>query len=186
VRDSLRHRHDIEDAYLEAIDAARTEVILANAYFFPSRKFRRALHGAAQRGVAVTLLLQGKSDHPLQRHASRALYRSLLRAGIRIHEYYQSELHAKVAVVDGRIATVGSSNIDPFSLALAREANVFVDNVEFSAELRASLREAIENRARAVPPNYWARLSFELKARIWLSYRIARLLMAVYGVNDLR
>jgi cardiolipin synthase len=185
MRDSLRHRHDIEDAYLEAIDAARTEVILANAYFFPSRKFRRALLAAARRGVAVTLLLQGKSDHPLQRHAARALYRSLLRAGIRIHEYHQSELHAKVAVVDGRVATVGSSNIDPFSLALAREANVFVDDPGFSAELRASLREAIEMRARAVPDNYWARLSFFLKARIWLSYRVARALMAVYGVNDL-
>ena len=83
------------------------------------------------------------------------------------------------------MATVGSSNIDPFSLALAREANVFVDNLEFSAELRASLLEAIESRARAVPRNYWARLSFALKARIWLSYRITRFLMAIYGVSDL-
>ena len=186
VRDSLRHRHDIEDAYVEAIDAARAEVILANAYFFPSRRFRRVLLAAARRGVAVTLLLQGKSDHPLQRHAARALYRALLGAGIRIHEYYQSELHAKVAVIDGRVATVGSSNIDPFSLALAREANIFADDPAFAGELRRSLHQAIENRARAVPLNYWARLSFALKARIWLSYRITRLLMAVYGVNDLR
>ena len=186
VRDSLRHRHDIENAYLEAINSARNEVIVANAYFFPSRKFRRALLEAARRGVAVTLLLQGMSDHPLHRHAARALYRSLLRAGIRIHEYYLSELHAKVAVIDGRLATVGSSNIDPFSLALAREANVFVDDRPFAAELRRSLCDEIENRARAVPRNYWARLSLQLKARIWLSYRIARLLMIVYGVNDLR
>lgn len=186
MRDSLRHRYDIEDAYLEAINAARTEVIVANAYFFPSRKFRRALLDAARRGVVVRLLLQGRSDHPLQRHAARALYRSLLRAGIRIHEYSLSELHAKVAVVDARLATVGSSNIDPFSLTLAREANVFVDDPAFAAELRQSLHEAIENRARAVPRNYWERLSLELKARIWLSYRIARLLMLVYGVNDSR
>lgn len=186
VRDSLRHRRDIEHAYLEAIDAARTEVIIANAYFFPTRRFRRALLAAARRGAAVTLLLQGKSDHPMQRLASRALYRSLLRAGIRIHEYFLSELHAKVAVIDGRVATVGSSNIDPFSLALAREANVFVDDPAFAAELRRSLQEEIENRARAVPPNYWARLSFELKVRIWVSYRIARLLIAVYGVKDPR
>ena len=186
MRDSLRHRHDIEDAYLEAINAARTEVIVANAYFFPSRKIRRALLDAARRGVVVRLLLQGKSDHPLQRHAARALYRSLLRAGIRIHEYHLSELHAKVALVDARLATVGSSNIDPFSLALAREANVFVDDPAFAAELRQSLHDAIENRARAVPRNYWERLSFELKARIWLSYRIARLLMTVYSVEDSR
>lgn len=186
VRDSLRHRHDIENAYLEAINSARTEVIVANAYFFPSRKFRRALLAAARRGAAVTLFLQGKSDHRLQRLASRALYRALLGAGIRIFEYYPSELHCKVAVIDGRVATVGSSNIDPFSLALAQEANVFVDDPAFAGELRRSLHEEIESRAWAVPLNYWLRLPFRLKARIWLTYRFARLLMVVYGVSDLR
>jgi cardiolipin synthase len=186
VRDSLRHRRDIENAYLEQIDAAATEVIVANAYFFPTRRFRRALLQAARRKVVVTLLLQGKADHPLQHYASRALYRTFLAAGIRIHEYHSSVLHAKVAVFDGRVATVGSSNIDPFSLGLAREANLFVDDDSFAAELRRSLHEAIENRARAVPLNYWKRLSIALKARIWLSYRFARLLMSIYGFHSLR
>ena len=183
VRDSLRHRRDIEKAYLEQIEAAQTEVVLANAYFFPVRGFRRALLDAARRGVTVTLLLQGKADHPLQHYASRALYRSLLAAGIRIHEYKPSLLHAKVAVFDGRVATVGSSNIDPLSLGRAREANVFVEDRDFAAELRASLHEAIEKRARAVPSNYWTRLSLTLKARIWLAYRVMRLLMVIYGFD---
>jgi len=186
VRDSLRHRRDIETAYLEQIDAARSEMVLANAYFFPTRRFRRALLDAARRGVVVTLLLQGKADHPLQHYASRALYRTLLAAGIRIHEYHPSLLHAKVAVFDGRVATVGSSNIDPLSLARAREANVFVDDGAFAAELRGSLNEAIEKRARAVPSSYWTRLSFPLKARIWLAYRLARLLMVIYGFDRRR
>jgi cardiolipin synthase len=186
VRDSLRHRRDIENAYLEQIDAARSEVVLASAYFFPRRRFRRALRGAARRGVNVTLLLQGKADHPLLHYASRALYPVLLAAGVRIHEYHPSLLHAKVAVFDGRVATVGSSNIDPLSLGVAREANVFVDDLAFAAELRASLHEAIENRARSVPANYWARLTIRLKARIWLSYRFARLLMTIYGFDRLR
>jgi cardiolipin synthase len=185
VRDSLRHRRDIENAYLEHIDAARAEVIVANAYFFPTRRFRRALLNAARRGVEVTLLLQGKPDHPLLHYASRALYRTLLGAGIRIHEYHPSLMHAKVAVFDERAATVGSSNIDPLSLGLAREANVFVDDAAFAAELRAGLREAIENGARAVSPHYWRRLPFELKARIWLAYRFARLLMVIYGFDRL-
>jgi len=186
VRDSLRHRRDIENAYLEHIDAAQSEVLLANAYFFPTRRFRRGLLDAARRGVAVTLLLQGKADHPLQHYASRALYRTLLAAGVRIHEYHPSLLHAKVAVFDGRVATVGSSNIDPLSLGRAREANVFVDDSAFAAELRRSLHEAIEKRARAVPSNYWTRLSLALKARIWLSYRFARLLMVIYGFDRTR
>jgi len=186
VRDSLRHRRDVENAYLRQIEAARSEVIIANAYFFPTRRFRRALVQAARRGIAVTLLLQGTSDHPLMYYASRAMYRSLLGAGVRIHEYYRSELHAKVAVFDGRVATVGSSNIDPFSLGLAREANVFVDDTPFAAELRLSLHEAIEKGARAVPRNYWQRLGFALKARIWLSYRVAQLALSVYRLETLR
>ena len=186
VRDSLRHRRDIENAYLEQIDAARSDILIANAYFFPTRRFRRALLQAARRNVAVTLLLQGKADHPLQHFASRALYHTLLAAGVRIHEYHSSVLHAKVAVFDGRVATVGSSNIDPFSLGLAQEANLFADDRPFAAELRASLHEAIEKRARAVPVHYWTRLSFTLKTRIWLAYRFARLLMVIYGFDRLR
>ena len=76
--------------------------------------------------MRVVLLLQGKSDHPLQHYASQALYGNFLAAGIEIYEYHQSFLHAKVAVIDGHWATVGSSNIDPFSLLLSREANVVV------------------------------------------------------------
>lgn len=186
VRDSLRHRRDIENAYLGQIDAARSEVILANAYFFPTRRFRQALLRAARRGVNVSLLLQGKADHPLQHAASRALYRSMLGAGVRIHEYMPSVLHAKVAVFDGRVATVGSSNIDPLSLGLAREANVFVDDPGFASALRLSLHEAIENGARAVPSNYWRRLSWGLKLRIWLSYRFVELMLSIYRFNWLR
>ena len=183
VRDNLRHRRDIEEAYLELIDAAREEAVIASAYFFPGRRFRIALARAARRGVNVTLLLQGKPEYRLLYYASRALYGPLLRVGVRIQEYHRSFLHAKVAVFDGRIASVGSSNIDPFSLLLAREANVFVDDAQFAGKLRASLHEAIENGSRTVPRRNWQRLPFLIRARIWISYRIARLLIAFYGYD---
>jgi cardiolipin synthase len=186
LRDSLRHRRDIENAYLAQIDRARTEVVIANAYFFPTRRFRRALLDAARRGVLVTLLLQGKSDHPLQHYASRALYRPLLRVGVRIFEYLPSVLHAKVAVFDQRVATVGSSNIDPLSLGLAREANVFIDDAAFAAELRSSLHDALENRAHPVARTYWRRLRWGLKVRIWLAYRFVQLALQIYRFNWLR
>ena len=182
VRDNLRHRRDIEDAYLELLDAAREEVVIASAYFFPGRRFRAALVRAARRGVNVTVLLQGRVEHALLHYASRALYGPLLSAGIRLHEYHRSFLHAKVAVFDGRIASVGSSNIDPLSLLLAREANVFVDDAKFAGQLRASLHEAIENGSAAVPARR-GRLRLLLRAQIWISYRIARLLLAFYGYD---
>jgi hypothetical protein len=89
-----------------------------------------------------SLLVQGHTDHPFFQAAARALYRDLLAAGVEIHEYQASELHAKVAVVDGHWATVGSSNIDPFSLLLAREANIVVENHAFASDLRRRLQQA--------------------------------------------
>src|SRR5260370_96312 len=122
VRDNLGHRRDIEEAYLAAIGSAREEIIIASAYFFPGRRFRRALIGAAARRVRVVLLLQGRVEYVLLHYASHALYGTLLEAGIEIYEYQKSFMHAKVAVIDGHWATVGSSNIDPVPLLLAREA----------------------------------------------------------------
>ncbi len=140
IRDNLRHRRDIERAYLAAIRTAKREILIANSYFFPGIRFRRALIAAAARGVRVTLLLQARVEYALLHYASRALYGQLLAAGVEIQEYHRSFMHAKVAVVDDRWATVGSSNIDPYSLLMAREANVVVRDPYFSDQLRASSR----------------------------------------------
>lgn len=143
LRDNLRNRRRIERAYLRAIGAARREVIIANAYFLPGARLRKALIVAAQRGVRVRLLLQGRYEYFLQYHAARPVYGALLDAGVEIHEYAASFLHAKVAVVDTRWATVGSSNLDPLSLLLAREANIVVRDTGFAALLRDRLELAM-------------------------------------------
>jgi cardiolipin synthase len=183
VRDNLRHRTDIEKAYLSAIASARDEVLLACAYFLPGRHFRHVLIAAAQRGVRVVLLLQGQTDHPLQLYASRALYGSLLDAGVEIHEYRKGMLHAKVAVIDGRWATVGSSNLDPFSLLLAREANIVVEDPRFAAELRSSLQHAIAEGATPLASMHWQEQPWHQRARIWLAYGVVRMLMVVAGAG---
>lgn len=146
LRDNVSHRHDIERAYLKAIGEARQDIVIANAYFIPGRKLRRALMMAVQRGVRVRLLLQGKYEHFLQYRAARPVYQKLLDAGIELHEYAPSALHAKVAVVDRRWATVGSTNLDPLSLLLAREANVMTTDRRFSVLLHDCLDDIV-NRA---------------------------------------
>lgn len=189
VRDNIRHRQDIAQAYLTAIRLARREILIANAYFLPGLRFRRALRQAAQRGVQVTLLLQGRSDHPLLHYAVRALYGALLHEGIRVFEYRKSFLHAKVAVVDGVWATVGSSNIDPFSLVLAKEANVVVYDQVFAAELTASLQQAMAAGAVELRAEELAHLSWSSRLRRWLSYGLVRLLVGLAGYgqqHDLR
>jgi cardiolipin synthase len=186
IRDNLRYRSDIERAYMEGIVAARSEILIATAYFFPGADFRRALIAAAARGVRVTLLLQARVEYKLLHWASRALYGQLLAAGVAIQEYHRSFLHAKVAVIDDRWATVGSSNIDPYSFLMAREANVFVRDPAFADQLRLELLTMIDNGARPVPPQRWAgRARFE-KAMSWIAYGIVRVAMGVlrYGGDE--
>jgi cardiolipin synthase len=181
VRDNLRHRRDIEEAYLDAIDAAKEEIFLANAYFLPGIRFRHALMHAAQRGVRVTILLQGRVEYLLQHYASQALFDALLGAGIRIFEYHLSFLHAKVAVIDGKWATVGSSNIDPFSLLLAREANVVVSDEAFAGELRASLETAIGGGAKELKREDWQRKPWLHRLASWMAYNLVRVMIGIAG-----
>jgi cardiolipin synthase len=186
LRDNLRHRRDIESAYLAAIRTAKHEILIANAYFFPGIRFRRALIAAANRGVHVTLLLQARVEYVLLHYASRALYGQLLAAGIGIQEYHRSFLHAKVAVIDGRWATVGSSNIDPYSLLMAREANIVVRDSYFTGQLRDELMRMIERGARPLGPQHWKGRPRAYKSLVWIAYGIVRISMGLlgYGGNE--
>ena len=151
LRDNVLHRGQIEQAYLKAIGLARHDVVIASAYFLPGRKLRQALVHAARRGVRVRLLLQGRYEYFMQYHAARPVYGTLLAAGVEIYEYDASFLHAKVAVVDAHHlrpwATVGSSNLDPLSLLLAREANVVVADTVFAVQLHQRLCEVIASQS---------------------------------------
>ncbi|MEJ2235446.1 MAG: cardiolipin synthase ClsB [Syntrophobacterales bacterium] len=199
VRDNIRHRRDIEDAYRQAIEQAQFEIILANAYFLPGLNFRHALLDAAGRGVRVILLLQGRVEYRLLHYASHALYGSFLDAGMEIYEYHKSLMHAKVAVIDEHWATVGSSNLDPFSLLLSLEANVVssnldpfslllsleanvvVDDENFAKKLKQSLEQAIKMGARRIFENNWKTQPIRLRLAIWLSYGLVRFMIGIAG-----
>jgi cardiolipin synthase len=185
LRDNFRFRRRIESTYRVSIDQARRAVVIANAYFVPGMQLQRALLRAARRGVKVTLLLQGRYEYFMAYHASRAVYDVLLAAGIEIIEYEASFLHAKVAVMDsplGDVATVGSSNLDPLSLLLAREANVFVRDDPFAAELRARLVAAMdEGHGRRVDPAGHRRRPLLARALTWSAYALMRAALLVTG-----
>ncbi len=181
LRDNLRHRSRIERAYLRAIMRAREEILIANAYFLPGRRLRMALERAAQRGVQVTLLLQGRYEYFMQYYGSRPVYARLLAAGVAIHEYAPSFLHAKVAVVDGRWATVGSSNLDPLSLLLAREANLVVDDASFAAALRERLLDVIRLEGDATDPVAYAARPWRQRVLERLALVTMRLALLVQG-----
>ena len=184
LRDNLRNRSTIERAYMDAFAHARSEVLIANAYFLPGKKFRDALCELAERGVRVRLLLQGLVEYPLQHYAQQALYGDLVKCGIQIYEYKPSYLHAKVAVVDQKWATVGSSNIDPYSLLLAREANVAVYDEAFAQDLQQALEVAIANDSTVVDADACARRSRLQRGMSWVAYQLVRVLTVVATRRD--
>ena len=185
LRDNVLHRSQIEKAYRRAIGKARHDILIANAYFLPGRKLRQALIHAAQRGVQVQLLLQGRYEYFMQYHAARPVYGQLLAAGVEIYEYAESFLHAKVAVIDAHHehpwATVGSSNLDPFSLLLAREANVVVADGFFAKQLQSGLIHAIETGSqRVMPEALQARSKFQ-RVMGWAAFGLMRLALWLTG-----
>jgi cardiolipin synthase len=152
TRDNDRHPTDIERHYRAAIRAARREVIIANAYFFPGWRLLNEMRKAARRGVRVHLIVQGKPDMKIVPIAARLLYPDLLADGVQIYEYCRRPLHGKVAVVDDDWSTVGSSNLDPLSLSLNLEANVIIRHRAFADELRARLQRLMREHCQPVEP----------------------------------
>jgi cardiolipin synthase A/B len=181
LRDNVRYRRRIERVYTKALGTAQSDVFIANAYFLPGRTLQRALVHAAQRGVRVRLLLQGRYEYFMQFHAARPMYGKLLAAGIEIHEYTRGFLHAKVAVVDHEWATVGSSNLDPLSMLLAREANIVVRDADFARTLHRALEQGAVAHGRALRLEDYERRSWHQRALGWLAYRLMRLGILVTG-----
>jgi cardiolipin synthase len=169
TRDNVENRDSIERHYRLALRAARSEVIIANAYFFPGYTLQKEMRRAAERGVQVSLILQGQPDMPIVKVAARMLYDHLLRAGVRIFEYCDRPLHGKVAVADREWATVGSSNLDPLSLALNLEANVIIRDRAFGEELSDRLRKLMAASCKEIDPQ---REMSNSRWRLVLSYLV--------------
>ena len=121
----------------------------------------------------------------MQYHAARPGYGALLAAGVEIHEYAPSFLHAKVAVVDALgerpWATVGSSNLDPLSLLLAREANVVVEDAAFAADLRERLVQAMEQSGRRMEPARYAGRPLRQRVLDQVAHALMRLALWITG-----
>lgn len=140
----LRERF-IYRALIDAIRRAESHIYLTSPYFIPDPKFFRVLRRASRRGVDVRLLVSGPSDHPFVDIASHSYYERAFRAGIRIFRYEGRRLHAKTAAVDGRWATVGTTNLDNLSLLFNYEGNIVTTNPEMVSEISEQFAEDLEH-----------------------------------------
>lgn len=129
---------------------ARNRLWLADAYFAGTAPYVQALRAAAKDGVDVRLLVPGTSDIPTLRLFSRAGYRPLLEAGVRVFEWNGSMLHAKSAVADGRWARVGSTNLNIASWIGNRELDVIVENESFAHAMEEAFAADLANATEVV------------------------------------
>lgn len=162
-------RREIRRAYLDAIEGARKRVWITSAYFLPPMRILKALLGAARRGVEVDLIVGGATDVKPVLLASRTLYGPLLNAGIRIHEFYGRVLHAKTAVIDGRWATVGSTNLDHLSLLVNLEVNAVFDDRRFASALEDLFIEDLRSTREVTAAMWHLRLPHE-RLLSWIAY----------------
>ena len=170
---------------MSAFASAKQEILIANAYFLPGKKVRMALLKAVKRGLRVRVLLQGRYEYFMQFHASRAVYLDLLMGGVEIYEYQASFLHAKVAVVDPlqkkSWCTVGSSNLDPLSLLLAREANIEVFHHEMAVQIANEIEIAIAKSSQQVLLEQFQKRNFTQRLLNWTAYGLMRFALFITG-----
>jgi cardiolipin synthase len=181
VRDNWRNRATIQKAYLQAIGRARHSIIMANPYFAPGHKFRKALAAAARRGVDVKLLI-GVGEFRLQDAVAHSFYPKLLAAGVDVIEYRKTQLHAKVAVIDDDWATVGSSNCDGLSLFLNQEANIVVKDQQFTHVLRRQLEAGIADGVR-VQREEFENLGWWRRFRYGAAYMFYKSVIRIFAIG---
>jgi cardiolipin synthase len=172
--------------YLKAFAVARRRIQVAHGYFLPDHGVVRAITDAAHRGVEVHLLLAGRSDVLFARAATRSLYRRLMGAGVVIHEWNESVLHAKVATVDGRRLLVGSFNLDPLSLAnLETLVEVVESGIVAQAEAWISDHFARSRAMTAVEASTWLH-RWLLDPLGWLVARLVNMMGVVIASRKRR
>lgn len=139
---------------VSAISNAETNVYMTDAYFAPERRMLDAMEGAARRGVDVRLLLPGTSTSTLVGAAARAHYSELMEAGVKIYEWKGRMLHAKTATVDHVWSTVGSSNLDWWSIVRNDEINATILSPVFGGEMDRMFDADLKN-STSMDPVQW-------------------------------
>jgi cardiolipin synthase len=173
-----RNKIEILKSYRSAVKHAQDRMIIMGSYFLPGRNERKLLRNASRRGVDIKIVLSAESDAPMFKRATNFLYDFILRNNIKIYEYLPSNLHAKVATVDGNWSTIGSYNINHLSDYGSVEMNADILDSAFAMQFEALLLEIIEKDCRQVTiREYSRRKTWFFQVTDWFSYQMIRFLM---------
>lgn len=179
LNDWFRRKNQVSIGYRSAFLNARHSITIMASYFLPGRALRVILNKAAKRGVKVSILLPGKSDIDMAKRATRYLYRWMLRNNIQIYEWEQSILHGKLAVVDGKWATIGSYNLNHLSHFSSIEMNLEVLDESFAKGIEAELASLMSQSTAITPDSMERAHGLWAKLLDWASYTLARWIMLI-------
>jgi cardiolipin synthase A/B len=173
-----RNKIEILKSYRSALKHAQERMIIFASYFLPGRNERKLLRNASRRGVDIRIVLSAKSDAPVFKMATNFLYDFILRNNIKIYEYLPSNLHAKVATVDGVWSTIGSYNMNHLSDYGSVEMNADILDTNFAGQFEELLLEIIDKDCRQITfEEYIHRKTWIFQISDWFSYQMIRILM---------
>ena len=173
-----RNKIEILKSYRSALKHAQSRMTIFASYFLPGRNERRLLRNASRRGVDIRIVLSAESDEPVFKRATNFLYDFILRNNITIYEYLPSNLHAKVATVDGNWSTIGSYNMNHLSDYGSVEMNADILDNQFTEKFEGLLQAIIEKDCRQVTfDEYIRRKTWLFQITGWFSYQMIRIMM---------
>lgn len=176
--DWFRRKNKINYHFKQAIRQAENDIIIICSYFIPSFRLIVLLKTASQRGIKIKLYLQGKSDIPIVRNATRFFYRIFFKHQMKIFEFPERILHGKLWMVDDKIISIGSYNFNHLSEYTSIETNIQVANNEFCKTVRKELETIFQKYAEPVPEEaYLKKLKPWQRFRLWASYTATTILM---------
>lgn len=177
--DWVRTRTEILSSYYQLFHNAKEEIVILGSYFLPGYKMRRYMEKAANRGVRIKVVVTGVSDVVLAKYAERYLYKWMLRKKIEVYEYTSNVLHAKAAVADHRLMTIGSFNVNNLSAHVSIELNVDVENNEFVNEVQQQFNQIIANDCMQITDDWYSKSSLLRRLMERLAYEALRLMLYV-------
>jgi cardiolipin synthase len=175
-----RNKIEILKSYRSALKHSQDRMLIFASYFLPGRNERKLLKNASRRGVEIKIVLSAESDAPVFKRATNFLYGFILRNNIKIYEYLPSNLHSKVATVDGTWCTIGSYNMNHLSDYGSIEMNADVLDAPFAEKFEELLLGIIRDDCREVTfHEYSYRRTWILRLSDWFSYQMIRIAMRV-------
>jgi cardiolipin synthase len=180
-----RNKIEILKSYRSALKHAQNRMTIFASYFLPGRNERRLLRNASRRGVDIRIVLSAESDEPVVMRATNFLYDFILRNNISIYEYLPSNLHAKIATVDGNWSTIGSYNMNHLSDYGSVEMNADILDSQFGEQFEGLLQDIIKNDCRQVTfEEYIRRKTWLFQLTDWFSYQMIRIMMRLMFAHD--